>query len=125
MNERDLGSKIAEQLEQGANQLKPGTLRRLEAARDIALRQYLAEPELGVAGARHALPWPRHSQLLSARLLLPLALVLMSLGGIVYWQSAKQSNDADDIDTHLLTGDLPINAYLDKDFDAWLKRSWD
>ena len=125
MNERDLGSKIAEQLEQGANQLKPGALRRLEAARGIALQQYLAEPELGVTGARHAVPWPRHSQLFSARLLLPLALVLLSLGGIIYWQTAKQNNDVEDIDTHLLTGDLPINAYLDKDFDAWLKRSSD
>jgi hypothetical protein len=61
--------------------------------------------------------------LLSARILLPLAFLLLSLGGIVYWQTVQQNNDAEEIDTHLLTGDLPINAYLDKDFDAWLKRS--
>ena len=52
-----------------------------------------------------------------------LYLLLLSLGGIVYWQTVQQNNDVEEIDTHLLTGDLPINAYLDKDFDAWLKRS--
>jgi len=125
VNERDLGSKITEQLEQGANQLGQTTLQRLEAGRSVALQQYHPEPELGVAGAGHAILRLRHSHLLNARLLLPLALVLLSLGGIMYWHNAKQNNDVEDTDTHLLTGDLPINAYLDKDFDAWLKRSSD
>jgi Protein of unknown function (DUF3619) len=58
-----------------------------------------------------------------AAVLLPLVIVLLSLGGIIYWQSAKQNNEVEDIDAHLLTGDLPINAYLDKDFDSWLRRS--
>jgi Protein of unknown function (DUF3619) len=123
VNERDLGSKIARQLELGANRFRQGTLYRLQAARNAALQKYHAEPALGTAGAGHAAPRLRHSYLLNARILLPLALVLLSLGGVIYWQSAKQNNDVDDIDAYLLAGDLPINAYLDKDFDAWLKRS--
>jgi hypothetical protein len=123
MNERDLGSKIARHLEQEANQLGQGTLYRLQAARNAAMQKYHAEPAIGLAGEGLTASRLRHSQLLSARILLPLALVLLSLGGIVYWQTAKQSNDIEEIDAHLLTDDLPINAYLDKDFDAWLKRS--
>jgi hypothetical protein len=123
MNERDLGSKIARHLEQEANQLGQGTLYRLQAARNAAMQKYHAEPAIGLAGEGLTASRLRHSQLLSARILLPLALVLLSLGGIVYWQTAKQSNDIEEIDAHLLTDDLPINAYLDKDFDAWLKHS--
>lgn len=123
MNELDLGRKIARHLEQGANQLKQGTLYRLQAARNAALQKYHAEPAFGLAGEGLAASRLRHSQLRSVRFLLPLALVLLSLGGIVYWQTAKHSNDIEEIDAHLLTDDLPINAYLDKDFDAWLKRS--
>jgi len=123
MNEHDLGRKIARHLEQGANQLKQGTLYRLQAARSAALQKYHAEPAFGLAGEGFAVSRLRHSQLLRVRFLLPLVLVLLSLGGIVYWHTAQQNNDVEEIDTHLLTGDLPINAYLDKDFDAWLKRS--
>lgn len=123
MNEHDLGRKIARHLEQGANQLRQGTLYRLQAARSAALQKHHAEPAFGLAGEELAASRLRHSQLLSIRILLPLVLVLLSLGGIVYWQTAKQSIDIEEIDAHLLTDDLPINAYLDKDFDAWLKRS--
>lgn len=123
MNERDLGSKIAKHLEQGADQLRQGTVYRLQAARSAALQKFHPEPELGAAGAGHAAPRFRDSHLLSARILVPLVLVVLTLGGFIYWHTAKQNNDVEDIDAHLLTGDLPINAYLDKDFDVWLKRS--
>jgi hypothetical protein len=32
-------------------------------------------------------------------------------------------DEAEEIDSALLTSELPINAYLDQGFDAWLKRS--
>jgi hypothetical protein len=123
MNEHDLGRKIARHLEQGANRLRQGTLYRLQAARSAAMQKYHAQPAFGLAGEGLAAFRLRHSQLLSVRFLLPLTFVLLSLGGIVYWQTVQQSNDVEEIDAHLLTDDLPINAYLDKDFDAWLKRS--
>jgi len=34
-----------------------------------------------------------------------------------------QSMDIADIDASLLTSELPINAYLDSDFEAWVKRT--
>jgi len=123
VNESHLGSKIAEQLERAANQLRQGTFYSLQAARDLALQKYRPQPESRVAGDGRAASGLRRGHLLSARVLLPLVIVLLSLGGIIYWQSAKQNNEVEDIDAHLLTGDLPINAYLDKDFDSWLRRS--
>jgi hypothetical protein len=47
-----------------------------------------------------------------------LALVL-AMGSALYWQQTYLKNDSDDIDALLLSSDLPIHAYIDKDFDAW------
>ena len=46
------------------------------------------------------------------------------LAGFAYWQvTGPASNDFAEIDVGLLTDELPLNAYLDKGFDSWLKRS--
>ena len=55
--------------------------------------------------------------------MLALGLLVLSLLGVTYWQLVTQSNDIAEIDVSLLTDDLPINAYLDNNFEAWLKRS--
>ena len=51
-----------------------------------------------------------------------LGLLVLGLIGITYWQS-MQSSDIAEIDASLLSGELPISAYLDSGFEAWLKRS--
>ena len=56
-------------------------------------------------------------------MLLPLIALLLALAGTAYWQILQQDDNNDEIDSLLLSDDLPINAYLDKGFDAWLKRS--
>jgi hypothetical protein len=43
--------------------------------------------------------------------------------GIIYWQIEQRAGNDWPKSTRLLTDDLPINAYLDKGFDSWLKRS--
>ena len=48
---------------------------------------------------------------------------VLALVGIHYWQQTPTAEELEEIDTALLTSDLPINAYLDKSFDTWLKRS--
>ena len=59
----------------------------------------------------------------STRQLAAISLLVVALAGVAYWQSNGVTNEAPDIDTGLLTDELPINAYLDKGFDSWLKRS--
>jgi hypothetical protein len=49
--------------------------------------------------------------------------LLTTLAGAVAWQSfSTQGSEIADIDEALLTSELPINAYLDRSFDSWLKR---
>jgi hypothetical protein len=118
MNEQKLGSQIARYLDHAADQLKSGTLFRLQAARRNALEKFSVEP----AGWAWTGSF-RSSPVLSVKFLLPLAVLIASLGGVIYWQNLQQSNDLAEIDSSLLTDDLPISAYLDKDFDAWLRHS--
>lgn len=125
MNEQELAKKIVQNLDQGLGHIKQGTLYRLQSARMAALERYhrAPQPVFGLAWAGDAAFRLSHSRHLNTRNVLALGLLLLSLIGVVYWQLAIQSSDIAEIDMSLLTGDLPINAYLDSGFEAWLKRS--
>jgi hypothetical protein len=52
--------------------------------------------------------------------------VLLIVGGVLsfqYWQTAQQARDIEETDAAILSSELPIEAYLDGGFQAWLKRS--
>ncbi len=128
MNEQELAGKIVQHLEHGLGHLKQGTLYQLQSARKAALERYreAPQPALVPAWAGDIAFRLNHGRYFNARNLLALGLLLLSLIGVTYWQLVIQSNAANDvaeIDASLLTGELPINAYLDRDFEAWLKRS--
>jgi Protein of unknown function (DUF3619) len=127
MNEREFGRKIVRTLDGGLD-LPAGYLARLKAARARALdSQRLVEPSMAVAiadGVASHLAGPSQWFL---HVLLPVALLIGGLTGLRYWQESQQSAAATaevaDLDARLLEGDLPIDAYLDHGFEAWLKRS--
>ena len=58
---------------------------------------------------------------LALRVLLPLAL-LVGGGAIYTWQQNQRAAEIEEIDAQLLTDDLPIDAYLDRGFQNWLKK---
>lgn len=124
MNEQDLARQIVQRLNGGLDQIKQGTLYQLQSARQKALDQCseVRRPVFGLATAGNVASSSGHSRYFNARYIAAAALLVLSLIGISYWQFVM-SNDIADIDVSLLTSDLPINAYLDSGFDAWLKRS--
>ena len=122
MNEREFAYKIKQQLDQQLD-LDAATLTRLRAIRELALaRQRVSEPVFVLAWADAAVSRlsgnPGKASVLFAGAALILALV-----GVHYWQQTPSVEELEEIDAAILTGDLPINAYLDKSFDSWLKRS--
>ena len=125
MNEQELAKKIVQHLDQGLDHIRQGTLYKLQSARMVALERYreARQPVLGLAWAGDAAFRLSHSRHFNARNMLALGLLLLSLIGVTYWQLAIQSSDIAEIDASLLTSELPINAYLDSGFEAWLKRS--
>jgi len=124
MNEHELARKIVQRLNGGLDLIKQGTLYRLQTARQAALERYREVPQpafnpaLAGAGFRAS-----HGRFFNTRTLIAMGLLLLSLISVTYWQYVAQANDVAEIDASLLTGDLPFNAYLDSNFEAWLKRS--
>ncbi len=123
MNEQEFARKIIANLDQGLGRIKEGTLYQLQSARNNALNHY-REPSAPIAG----LAWAGEvafrlgqSRYLNLRNAMAGALLVLGLIGVSYWRT--QTNDIADIDAGLLACELPINAYLDSDFDAWLKRT--
>ena len=122
--DHELAKKIVQHLDNGADQLDEGIRGRLLAARKLALSHYEArtEPVWSLAGAGSVVM--RFSERrFSARYVIATAALIAGMIGIVYWQTSGPSNESPEIDLGLLTDDLPINAYLDRGFDSWLKRS--
>jgi hypothetical protein len=99
---------------------------RLRAARERALAQHRTEREPALAWARLAA-----ADVIggfggfggfSLRLLLPTVLLVAGLASIYNWQQDQRAADVVELDAQLLTDDLPIDAYLDRGFEAWLKK---
>jgi len=121
--EREIARKIVRQLDRSARSVDGEAAARLSAAREQALAQFQHSPVVGVAGAGTSASHMIERPAPGIRYALPLAVLILGLAGIVFWQSSSGSGgELADIDARLLTDDLPIDAYLDKGFDSWLNR---
>lgn len=123
--EHELARSIVRHLDYGVAQLEAGTRERLLAARKAALAHYRERPApvAGLAWAGEATARIAEHRWYSARHLVAVSALVLALVGVAYWQSTAPVNELAELDTGLLTDELPINAYLDKGFDSWLKRS--
>ena len=121
MNEPEFGNKVRHLLNQG-RPLDASAAERLRAVRELALARQKAEPASALAWAGGLVGRFGGLGGLSLRLLLPVALLGAALTAIYGWQQNQKVAEFADIDSQLLADDLPIDAYLDKGFDAWLKK---
>ena len=129
MNEIKFANKIRQALNEGARLEGPrgaALAERLRAARERALARKRLERAPALAWARSA------SAVMvggfggfggfSLRVLLPTVLLIAGLASIYSWQQEQRAADVEELDAQLLTDDLPIDAYLDRGFEAWLKK---
>ena len=125
MNELRFANKIRQALNQGVR-LDAHISERLRAAREqaLAIRKPEREPALAWARSTAAGVIGGFGGLggFSLRLLLPTVLLVVGLATIYNWQQDQRAADAEELDARLLTDDLPIDAYLDRGFEAWLKK---
>jgi hypothetical protein len=122
--ELQLARKIVERLDGGLGQLEAGTRERLVAARRAALARYQDAPAR-VFGLTLAGPVATFlgQHVFGTSVAAVVTALVIATAGVVYWQSVVPNGDLADVEIALLTDELPINAYLDKGFDSWLKRS--
>jgi Protein of unknown function (DUF3619) len=123
MNEQQIAYRIKQELNRGLD-LDAGKLARLETAREQALaRQRVESPVAVLAWAENVMGRVGGPSSLIPRMLLPMAILILGLIAINQWRDSQVAAEIEEIDAAVLTGDLPLDAYLDKGFDAWLKRS--
>ena len=133
MNDIKFTNKIRQALNEGARLHGTRGTRvaeRLRAARERALerRRIAREPSLVWAGGVASGPADDvaggfgGTRGFSLRMLLATALLLAGLFGIYRGQQDQQAAEVEELDAQLLTDDLPIDAYLDRGFEAWLKK---
>jgi hypothetical protein len=123
MNETRFAKNITRYLDRGLDLPAP-TAARLAQSRQRALaRQGHDQRILALPGGLELdFTDPRlRTKLFSA--LFALALVF----GTYHWQQAQQTAqraaELADIDVAMLSADLPLDAYLDQEFDEWVRRS--
>ncbi len=119
MNEQDFQHRIRQHLNVSARNVSPPVADRLLQARQRALsRQKQTVRKLSLAGlgqtlSEHIMP---HGRTTLAMILV----ILLALGSglLGEWQHVA---DLEEVDSALLADDLPIDAYLDRGFDAWVQ----
>lgn len=123
MNELEIAKKITGYLDRGAAELKAGHAYRLQSARQLALSR-LAErepaPELALAGGGS---FGERRFVGGLRIGIGVALLVAGVLGYQYWQAEQKARDIEETDAAILASELPIEAYLDQGFQAWLKHS--
>ena len=122
--EKDFAQKITRTLNWGLSRIEADKLDRIRAGRQRALEAY-REPVtiLGLVTVS--------GQTLDISTWIRKPLFLLPILAIVAAVAAYTLSGTDDIydetggelDAQLLTGELPINAFLDKDFGSWVKES--
>jgi len=122
VNENEIAGRIVAWLDRDLADLPASTVQKLLAARLAAVAAYRpGRPLWGHSGAGNGLSVWGLGRGLTMRLVLPAAIVLASLTGLIYWQMS--SHHEEELETGLLAGELPIHAYTDPGFETWLKHS--
>lgn len=132
MNTQDdqkLAQKITALLDRGNSDLRQGTVYKLQLARQAALAKMAERGDsplpvhgMATAGGAGTLGGMRR---LATDFRLWLG-VLVIAGGVYfydYWTVLQQASEIAELDSALLGSDLPVDAFLDKGFENWLKRS--
>ena len=121
MNEQHFVYKVRQHLNRGLHELSPVTVDRLATVRQSALarqKQVIGQSVLASAGSFVQF---HYDSLRIKQVLTALALLLCVVFS-TYWMADRHADELGALDSALLTDDLPIGAFTDIGFDAWLKR---
>jgi hypothetical protein len=123
----DFAKKITAYLDRGAAELKAGTAYKLQLARVAALARLAdpkqaTRPQLALAGAGNWTAGGGNGIRIGVRHWVAILVVILAVFGAQQWQAYQQLRDIEETDAAILSSDLPIDAYLDRGFQNWLKR---
>lgn len=123
MNEERYAYRLRQALSYGLKDIPQSTSRRLEAARHLALsRQKTAAGDASLGNFDGTLSLAKTGVQLPNLIkhLLPILALLAGMWISFYWHSQEYVTHLEEVDSALLTDDLPPEAFLDNDFFEWL-----
>jgi hypothetical protein len=137
--ENEFARKVVRALDENASGIPAAAADRLAAARRAALARKKPEkaavtapafsPAFAGATGRQfgppSVPQPRGRFARFGRfgLAVPLLALVIGLAGIAYWEDQQRTAELADIDAAMLSDNLPLDAYLDHGFNAYLTRN--
>jgi hypothetical protein len=134
--ELEFALKVRCALDEAAAHLPASAVEKLAAARRAAIDR--KKPEVVAAPAfvpvfsgrgavigmpLFAAPQQRVSPLRRLARAWPLVAIVVGLVAVAYWEDQQRTAELADIDAAMLSDDLPLNAYLDHGFNAYLSRA--
>ena len=130
-NEANFGYKVRAALNESLDNLPVDTSERLAAARKLALTRKKKESKVfapvfvtRLAGALS--PSSMFNQRLSwlsrMGIALPILVLIVGLIGMYHYEEQQRINETADIDAMVLSDELPLSAYLDHGFSAYLNK---
>ena len=124
MSENVFGKKIRSALKD-APELSSDIVARLEEsrARAVGVHATALGSTVSRTGSSQEATFARFRDLPLPRLLLATIALIIGLLTIQSLKQIQTAEEIEEIDTAVLTGDLPLDAYMDAGFDAWLRRS--
>lgn len=121
MNEEDrMGKEVAKLLNRSLSEINQNTLYQLQIARMAALQNYQPAKKIFHIGAGVSVHSGHDGLFAHANKLLLSVAVLLILLGAIYLKVGYEIDENAAIDAMILADDLPIDVYIDDEFDAWL-----
>ncbi len=125
----DFAKKLTAYLDDGTANLRAGTAYKLQLARAEALAR-ISDPKRAtamrmtpaLAGAGTGAVGGGRTSRPNYKLWLGILVIVASGFGYQQWQAYQQLKDIEETDAAILSSDLPIDAYLDRGFQNWLKQ---
>lgn len=128
-NQLNFAYKVRHALNENLDNLPASTTDRLASARRIALSRQKKEsplhalaPQRLIAGPAGVMFGERLSWLARMGVAVPLIVLVLGLTGIYRYEQQRRINDTADIDAEVLSDELPLTAYLDHGFNAYLAK---
>ncbi|NMG75253.1 DUF3619 family protein [Aromatoleum diolicum] len=119
MNEQAFARRVTAHLSAAARDVDDDISARLRQARERAIAAH--RPAHGIAGRFSGSVLRRLFPPVIRSAAMAVAILAVVLSGD-YWMTWSRVSTLQDVDTALLIDDLPIDAYLDANFKAWLQQ---
>ena len=122
--EADFAKKITSTLNWGLSRIEDDKLTRIRAGRQKAMAAYREPVSIMGLVTVSGQTLDMSNWIKKPLFWLPILAIVAAVGAYTF-TSADEIYDltGGELDAQLLTGELPINAFLDKDFGSWVKES--